>query len=77
MTQLLERAVEHLQALPTDEQDRLRARILDHLEKHEALRSAIAEGNQDIAEGDVFPFDAEDIIRRGRERRNVEPDVLS
>ena len=69
MTTLLHQVVERLRTLPDEEQDHHAARILEQLERYEALREDIREGERDVECGDTVPFDAEDIIRRGHERR--------
>lgn len=74
MTDLLHKAIERLQDLPADEQDRHAARILKQLENAEALREDIRRGERDIERGDVLPFDAEHIIRRGEERLSARND---
>ena len=57
-----------LQSLPKEKREQWAALLLDRLEKLEALREEIRKGDEEIERGDVVPFDAEDIIRRGKER---------
>lgn len=57
-----------LNSLPEDKRERWAALLLDRLERLESLREEIREGDEDIERGDVAPFDAEDIIRRGEAR---------
>lgn len=62
-TKKLSAIFEDLSRLPAEEQDRY-AELIGEL-KLADLRSAIREG---LESGDPVPFDAEDIVRRGRER---------
>ena len=63
MTEKLQAEFDRLSQLPAVEQDRF-AELIRDLQLQE-LRKAIREG---IESGEPVPFDAEDIIRRGRER---------
>ncbi len=57
-----------LQSLPEEKREHWAALLLDRLERLEALREEIRKGDEEIERGEVVPFDAEDIIRRGQER---------
>ena len=63
MTEKLQAEFDQLSQLSDVEQDRF-AELIRHLKLQE-LRNAIREG---LESGEPVPFDAEDIIRRGRER---------
>ncbi len=68
MTQVMQTVIDKLQALPEDDQERVAPPILAYLAKLDTLRAMVQEGLDDIERGDVVPFDAEDIIRRGEAR---------
>ncbi len=68
MTQVMQSVIDRLRALPEADQERVAPHILDYLKKLDILRAAVQEGLDDIKRGDVVPFDAEDIIRRGEAR---------
>lgn len=69
MTQLLRSAIYRLEALPTDEQEKVAARIHEYLTQLDQLCDLVPEGLDDVAQGDTLPFDTEDIIRRGESRK--------
>ncbi len=68
MTQVMQSVIDRLRALPEADQERVAPHILDYLKKLDILRAAVQEGLDDIKRGDVVPFEAEDIIRRGEAR---------
>ena len=57
-----------LNSLPEERRERWAGLLLERLEHLDALRDEIRKGDEDIERGDVVPFDAEDIIRRGEAR---------
>lgn len=69
MTKEMQATIERLRSLPETDQARVAPQINDYLTRLEHLRAMVREGLDDSARGDVVPFDAEDVIRRGAARR--------
>ena len=66
MTQVMQKVIDRLRALPEADQERVAVSILAYLAKLDTLRATLQEGLDDIERGDVVPFDAESPI--GREK---------
>ncbi len=62
MTKILQRAFDQLATLPDEAQDQLGERLL----KWNQLRASIEHARQQVAEGDVAPLNAEEIIQKAR-----------
>lgn len=68
MTETMQSVIRRLESIPEQDQDKFAPRIHDFVTKLERLRELVQEGLNDIENGDVLPFDADDIIRRGEAR---------
>ncbi len=64
MTTTLQKELEELEKLPEDDQ----AYIAEQLAKWRSIRAAISSARQQVAAGNVTPFDAKEIIREAREQ---------
>ncbi len=62
MTKILQRAFDQLATLPDDAQDQLGESLL----KWNQLRASIENARQQVADGNVAPLNAEEIIKKAR-----------
>ena len=68
MVKALRLAIEELERLPEDAQERIGRELLAHVEKLRNLRADIAQGVQSLDRGAGRVLDIEDVIKRARER---------
>ena len=68
MVKTLERALEEIGQLPTSDQERIGAELLEHVEKLRALRAAIDEGIRSLDAGEGRELDVEEFLAQLSER---------
>ena len=68
MVKILERAIKEVAGLPEATQEKIAQQLLAHVEKLRALRADLDAGIRSLDAGAGKPLDAEDMIRRARER---------
>ena len=65
MTQVMQAAIERLQALPDTDQEDIAARILAYLARLEDLRAAMQDG---LDSGPATPWDKDDFLKQAHAR---------
>jgi len=68
MSTAVEKAVEALELLPEDMQEKAADYLLSQARKFRALKDAIDEGMADVNAGRVVPWDLEEFLKQAREQ---------